>query len=178
MHVEPFDQIGARRRALPPERRRDAGAGGAARTRPHEGQRPASGEGSGVRHLELPLLGQFPLFLRTDVLRPALVRLRLRAFEVHLGEKGDEIHPDLGRKGAERRRGLPRRPVRRFAHGRQPRADLRRERRHGRQPRHGDGHPARRGGQGRRREVRRQPLGRGVHPQGPQRGERRRLFRR
>ena len=142
MYVEPFDQTRARRRALPAKGRRDAGARSVARARPHEGQRPAPGEGPGVRHLELPLLGQLPLLLRPDLLRPAFVRLRLRTFEVHLRQEGDEIHPHFGRKGTEGRRGLPRRSVRRLAHGHQPRPDLLRERRHGRQRGHRDGHPA------------------------------------
>ena len=57
-------------------------------------------------------------------------------------KKGNEIHPDFGREGTERRRGVPRRTVRRLAYGREPRADLRRKRRHGRQSGYRHGHRA------------------------------------
>ena len=143
VHFEPFDQTRARRRALPPEGRRAARARGVARARPHEGQRTASGQGPGIRHLELQPLGQRALLLRTRVLRPAFVRFRLRTFEIHLGEEGAEIPSHVGGEGAEGRRGLPRRAVRRLAHGRKPRTDLRRTWRHGPQPGHRDRDSAR-----------------------------------
>lgn len=85
--------------------------------------------------------------------------------------------PTSVEKGLKGGRRIPRRAVRRLAHGDQPRTDMHRERRHGREPGERYGDRTRRCGTCGRREIRGQPHGRRAHNQGPQRGERRRVLR-
>ena len=83
-----------------------------ARTGPHEGQCAAPGQGPGVRDLELPLEGQFSLFLRARFLRPAFVGFRLWPFTFHFGREDGPLSAGVRQARIEGRYRLSRRPVR------------------------------------------------------------------